>query len=74
MNFEIDGRKVGDEYTPLVVAEIGINHNGILSEAIKLVDAALSAGAEIVKHQTHIPDAEMSSEARNVIPGNASIS
>jgi N-acetylneuraminate synthase len=74
MNFEIDGRKVGEEYTPLVVAEIGINHNGTLSEAIKLVDAAHSAGAEIIKHQTHIPDAEMSSEARNVIPGNASIS
>jgi N-acetylneuraminate synthase len=74
MNFEIEGRKVGGDFTPLVVAEIGINHNGILSEAFKLVDAAFLAGAEIIKHQTHIPDAEMSSEARKVIPGNASIS
>lgn len=74
MNFEINGRKVGPEYSPLVVAEIGINHNGSLSEAIKLVDAASAAGAEIIKHQTHIPHAEMSLEARNVIPGNASIS
>jgi N-acetylneuraminate synthase len=74
MNFEIEGRKVGSDFTPLVVAEIGINHNGILSEAFKLVDAAHAAGAEIIKHQTHIPDAEMSSEARSVIPGNSSIS
>ena len=74
MNFEIQGRKVGSDFTPLVVAEIGINHNGILSEAFKLVDAAFLAGAEIIKHQTHIPDSEMSSEARKVIPGNASIS
>ena len=32
------------------------------------------AGAEVIKHQTHIPDAEMSLEARGVIPGNADIS
>lgn len=74
MSFSIAGRNVGEEFDPLVVAEIGINHNGSLTEAIKLVDAAKAAGAEIVKHQTHIPDAEMSSEARNVIPGNADIS
>ena len=74
MNLEISGRKIGPDYPPLVVAEIGINHNGSLSEAIKLVDAASSAGAEIIKHQTHIPHAEMSREARKVIPGNASIS
>ena len=74
MSFEIAGRSVGEEFPPLVVAEIGINHNGSLTEALKLVDAAKTSGAEIIKHQTHIPDAEMSSEARSVIPGNASIS
>ena len=74
MKFDIEGRSVGDDFTPLVVAEIGINHNGSLAEAIKLVNAAKKAGVEIIKHQTHIPDAEMSQEARSVIPGNAEIS
>lgn len=74
MSFEIAGRKIGEEFEPLVVVEIGINHNGSLAEAFKLVDSAKVAGAEIIKHQTHIPDAEMSSEAKRVIPGNADIS
>ncbi|MBO7484060.1 MAG: N-acetylneuraminate synthase family protein [Alphaproteobacteria bacterium] len=69
--FSIKGRKVGLDYAPLVVAEIGINHNGSLQEAFKLVDAAKEAGAEIVKHQTHIPEAEMSSLAKTTIPGNS---
>lgn len=72
--FEIAGRKVGDNYPPLVIAEIGINHNGDLNIAKKMVDAAVSAGAEIVKIQTHIVQDEMSNAAKKVIPGNASIS
>ena len=67
----IANRKVGYDYPPLVIAEIGINHNGSLAEAKKLVDAAHEAGAEIVKHQTHIPDEEMSVMAQKAIPGNS---
>lgn len=74
MNFSIGTRSVGPDFAPLVVAEIGINHNGDLSEAKLLVDSAAGAGAEIIKHQTHIPDAEMSQEARYVKPGNADVS
>ena len=74
LSFKISHRDVGIEYPPLVVAEIGINHNGSLRDAKVLVDAAISSGAEVIKHQTHIPDAEMSLEARDVIPGNASVS
>lgn len=70
--FSIKNRKVGLDYPPLVVAEIGINHNGSLEEALKLVDAAHQAGAEIIKHQTHIPSAEMSCLAKKAIPGNSS--
>lgn len=71
---EISGRKIGEDYPPLVIAEIGINHEGSLETAKKMVDAAHRAGAEMVKHQTHIVEDEMSSEAKKVIPGNADIS
>ncbi len=68
---EIAGRKVGPEHPPLVIAEIGINHEGSLETAFEMVDAAASAGAEIVKHQTHVIEDEMIPEAKKVIPGNA---
>ena len=59
---------------PLVIAEIGINHEGSLQTARAMVDAAASAGVEVVKHQTHIVDDEMSAAAKRVVPGNASVS
>lgn len=59
---------------PLVIPEIGINHNGDLSVAKEMVLSAKRAGARIIKHQTHIVSDEMSSAAKHVIPGNASIS
>jgi len=70
----ISGRKVGIDFPPLVIAEIGINHEGSLKVAKKMVDAAKRSGAEVVKHQTHIVEDEMSSEAKKVIPGNAEVS
>jgi len=72
--FEIGRRKVGREYPPLVVAEIGINHGGSLDVAIAMADAAIDAGAEVIKHQTHIIEDEMSNEAKDTIPGNSDIS
>ena len=74
MSFKIKNRSIGPEFPPLVIAEIGINHNGSLTEAFKLVDAAHRAGAEIIKHQTHIPAEEMSSLAKKTIPGNSPFS
>lgn len=71
---EIEGRKIGASASPVVIAEIGINHNGSLKVAKEMVDAAHRAGAEIVKHQTHIVEDEMSFAARSVIPGNADVS
>ncbi|MFC0605119.1 N-acetylneuraminate synthase [Winogradskyella pulchriflava] len=71
---EISGRKIGRDFPPMVIAEIGINHEGSLSVAKEMVDAAHRAGAEVVKHQTHIVEDEMSKAAKKVIPGNADIS
>lgn len=70
----IQNRKIGLQHPPLVIAEIGINHGGSLEIAFEMVDAAHKAGAEVVKHQTHVVEDEMSQEAKKVIPGNASIS
>ena len=72
--FEIGGRKIGFDYKPLVIAEIGINHEGSLETAKQIIDAAHSAGAEVIKHQTHIVEDEMSSAAKTTIPGNADVS
>ena len=69
---QIENRKIGLDYSPLVIVEIGINHEGSLKTAFEMVDAAWKAGAEMVKHQTHVVEDEMSKEAKNVIPGNAS--
>ncbi len=69
--FEVAGITIGDEHAPVVVAELGINHEGSLETAIRMADAALASGIRFIKHQTHIPDAEMSLEARNIKPGNA---
>ena len=71
---EIAGRKIGPDYPPLVIAEIGINHEGSLAVAKQMVDAAHRAGVEVVKHQTHIVADEMSGAAKKVIPGNADVS
>lgn len=71
---QIKNRNIGSDYEPLVIAEIGINHEGSLKTAFKMVDSAYKAGVELVKHQTHVVDDEMSAAAKKVIPGNAEIS
>src|SRR4029078_12184501 len=57
--FEIAGRRVSSEDPPLVMAEVGINHEGQIDKALQLVDAAAAAGAELVKFQCHITEQEM---------------
>ena len=71
---EVKGRKIGLDFPPLVIAEIGINHEGSLEVAKQMVDAAHRVGVEVVKHQTHIVEDEMSAAAKKVIPGNANVS
>lgn len=72
--FKIGNINVGGNHTPLIIPEIGINHNGSLNVAKEMVYAAYKAGAQLVKHQTHVVEDEMSCVAQSVIPGNADIS
>lgn len=69
--FDLGNVKIGMDEEPLVIPEIGINHEGSLKTAKLMVDAAHRAGAKIVKHQTHVVDDEMSYYAKAVIPGNS---
>jgi N-acetylneuraminate synthase/N,N'-diacetyllegionaminate synthase len=49
----IGGNIVGDGYPCFIIAEAGVNHNGDVSLAKKLIDAAVDAGADAVKFQTY---------------------
>lgn len=68
--FTINHRRIGRDYPPLVIAEIGINHNGSLKKAKKMIIDAKKAGAECVKFQCHVVDDEMIPAAKKVIPGH----
>jgi N-acetylneuraminate synthase len=48
---KIRDRLVGEDQPTYIIAEIGVNHNGILPLAIELIDAAVSVGADAVKFQ-----------------------
>ena len=47
----IDGIKIGHDNPCFIIAEVGINHNGDLTVAKKLIDAAVDSGANAVKFQ-----------------------
>jgi N-acetylneuraminate synthase len=69
MSFDIAGRTIGAEYPPLVIAEIGINHEGNFQKALRMVDDAAAAGCECAKFQSHVIEDEMI--PNDVVPGNA---
>ena len=71
---KIAHRYISSAHPPLVIAEIGINHGGSLDVAKSMVLAAHLAGSEMVKHQTHFVEDEMTEEAKLIFPPNADVS
>ncbi len=68
----IAGRRIGAAHPPWVIPEIGINHEGDMAKARRMIDDAAAAGAEVVKFQSHSPADEM--VPNDVVPANADVS
>ncbi|MDO8619774.1 MAG: N-acetylneuraminate synthase [bacterium] len=60
----IGGKKVGTGQPVFIIAEAGVNHNGDKALAKKLIDAAVTAGADAVKFQTFDPETLVTKEAK----------
>ena len=63
----IGDRLVGTGQPTFIIAEIGINHNGDMDVARKLIDAAVLAGCDAVKFQKRTPELCVPLEQRDVM-------
>ena len=52
MTFKIGTRNIGNNEKPYCIAEVGINHNGSLEQALKMIQVAKEAGSDAIKFQT----------------------
>jgi sialic acid synthase SpsE len=59
---QIGNKRVGDGRPVFLIAEAGVNHNGDLDMAYRLIDAAVTAGADAVKFQTFLTEEVVSPE------------
>ena len=55
-SISINGRKIGVDHSPYIIAEMSANHNGDIKNAYKIIDMAKASGADAVKLQTYHPD------------------
>ena len=60
---------IGDDQKPLIIPEIGINHEGDFDKAVKMIKDIAKSGAKCVKFQCHVIEDEMIEN--DVIPPNA---
>jgi N-acetylneuraminate synthase len=70
---KIGNKKIGDKFKTFIICELGINHNGSLKLAKKMVDLAQQSGADAIKNQRHILDKEMIPAAKKIKPANAKV-
>ena len=49
---KLDNHLIGHDCQPFIIAEAGINHNGEIENALKMIDVAKDAGADAIKFQT----------------------
>jgi len=63
----INGRPIGEGFSTFIIAEIGINHNGDIGIAKKLIDTAMLAGCDAVKFQKRKPDLAVPAEQKNLL-------
>ncbi|MFQ5712259.1 MAG: N-acetylneuraminate synthase [Candidatus Geothermarchaeales archaeon] len=60
---KIGNQSIGEGRPAFIVAEAGINHNGSIENAKRLIESAAECGADAVKFQTHLPEKEMLRQA-----------
>lgn len=64
---KIGNKWIGEDYPVFIIAEIGINHNGDLNNAKRLIDVASMAGCDAVKFQKRTPELAVPSGYREVM-------
>ncbi|MCD4663800.1 MAG: N-acetylneuraminate synthase family protein [Bacteroidales bacterium] len=64
---KIRNKMIGENHPVFIIAEIGINHNGSIDVAKKLIDVAVEAGCDAVKFQKRDPEVCTPEKQKNVM-------